>query len=194
MTVIIIGMKSDVDHPIMDYTKLQASLRLDSAKSEVTCFSAIVDAPFVYKTEAALLFLGAIMLALVDKERKVLQAKAISQTDFVKDMERMAGAPADAITQPYDADENLVVKAIKSGKPQGTSDWGVLMSPAVPAAPARLIQASGGIAFTSVYPLKGVGTGGALVYSFFRRDVSDVAGQNDFMRRYTALVSELLKT
>src|SRR5665213_1165904 len=174
----------------MDYTKLKQALEL-AKKKDATLLPVIVNAPFAYKVDAAFLFLGIIMLALVNPEKKVLEAKAISQTDFVEDIDTMAAMPVDNVFIPLDDNENLLVQAINSGQPQTTRDWSSLLHPVMTAEQARFTQASGGIAFTAVHPLNNVGAGGALIYSFFKREDADVSAQDNFTHRYTDLVATL---
>jgi hypothetical protein len=180
------------DQSNVDYTKLRQTL--GSASDDAALYVAAVNAPFEQKVEMAYLFLGIIMVALVDPETNCLLPKAISQTDFVKEIDDMAVIPFDKISIHLDNTENLLVQAITSGQPKTTTDWTSLLNPVMESSQARFTQASGGIAYTAVYPLNGVRAGGALVYSFFERSDKNIAAQNDFMDKYTALVIDVFKS
>jgi hypothetical protein len=177
------------DKPI-DYAKLEQLLEQGLNKDAAERYQLVVNAPFTARAEMAFLFLGIIMLLFVDEKRQALQAKAVAQTEFSDNIDQMAVMPVDAIFIPLNAKSNLLVKAIKSGEPEGTTDWSTLLHPVLDAEKARFTQASGGIAYTAVYPLHDAK--GALVYSFFRRQAGDMAGQDDFMQRYTELVDKSL--
>jgi len=86
---------------------------------------------------------------------------------------------------------NDIVKAILINKPQKTLDWGSLSRPAADRGQARLNQASGGIAYSMVYPLPGPARG-ALLYCYFQYEENIGPGQQQFMERYTKLVSDSL--
>jgi hypothetical protein len=175
----------------VDYAKLRQEL--SAASDDAARFSAVVNAPFEQRIATAFLFLGIIMLVLVDPETKQLVAKAISQTDFVKEIDNMAAIPFDKIHISLSDSDNLLVQAITSGQPKSTADWTSLLNPVMEPSLARFTQASGGIVFTAVHPLDGVGAGGALVYSFFQRSDTNSAAQNDFVVQYTDLVVDALK-
>lgn len=52
-----------------------------------------------------------------------------------------------------------------------------------------LSEASGGIAYSAVYPLEGLPCGGAMIFSYFQYVNNIGEAQHDFMRQYLKLVS-----
>jgi len=175
----------------IDYAKLQLALE-QAVSKDGDRYAAIVNVPFSFTVAMAYLFLGIIMLVFVNEKRQAVQATAVAQTDFADNIDAMANIPAEAIFIPLTADTNLIIKAIKSGKPQASKDWSDLMRPVVPDEQARFLQASGGISFTAVHPLED--SKGAIVYSFFRRETMDIPAQEDFMTHYTQQVSNFLQS
>jgi hypothetical protein len=181
---------ADKAQPSIDYAQLEQMLQV--AKNSDGFYQQIVNVPFNFKAETAFLFLGIVMLALVNGQTKNIEAKAISTTDFVEEIDSMAAMPIDQVFIPLRDDKNLLVQAIKEGEAKNTNDWSYLLRPVMNAEQARFTQASGGIAFTEVHPLKGTGDGGVLVYSFFDREGADAKAQDEFTAKYTEIVTKAL--
>lgn len=184
-------MADTPDGPVFDYDKLRQFLAAAPDGAELE--GAIVNAPFtVNKPETALLFLGIMVLLLANKETGTIDRIALSNTELAKNTTDISYKPFEEIKIPLDYDENILVKAIKSNKPQDTTDWRFLFEPALTAEQARLNQASGGIAYSAVWPLSGINDGGALIFSYFQYLQGIGTAQHEFMKCYSALVIDRL--
>jgi hypothetical protein len=182
-------MPSPHDQTGIDYEVLRQ--KLQSAQSDKQLFEDIVNIPFTFRVELALLFLGIIVLLLVDKESGTINRIALSNTELAKNTTKVSYVPFNEIKIPLTNPENLIAKAIATATPQGATDWKYLFVPALNEEQARINQASGGIAYSAVYPLASRG-GGALIFSYFQYQSNIGKDQEDFMERYTALVDKSL--
>ena len=176
--------------PQIDYEAIQQLLQTANNKQDL--YQKIVNAPFEYTVPTAFLFLGIIVLLFVNPETGNIDRVALSETELAKNTTDVSFVPFDEIKIPIDHDENIIAKAIRTGKYQDTIDWKFLFEPALTPEQARLNQASGGIAYSAVYPLTGVKEGGAMIFSYFQylQNIGDP--QHDFMSRYSQLVSDSL--
>ena len=174
---------------MIDYQQL--SQILNATKNDKELFYQIVNAPFKYQVEMAFLFLGIIAFLLIDEKTGIIQRLALSETDLADDVAKVSKLPFKDIVIKITDSENLIVKAIKSGKCQGTSDWQELLRPAFSPEQARINQAGGGIAYTAVYPLQARNKG-ALTFNYFQYENEIGEQQNNFMERYAAIVDEAL--
>jgi hypothetical protein len=155
-------------------------------------FDAIVNAPFTsLKVETAFLFLGIIVLLLVDKASGTINRIALSNTELAKATTDVSVKKFEEIKIPLGYEKNLIAKVIKTGKPFMTSDWKYLFAPALKPAEARVNQANAGIALSAVYPLS-VRDGGAMIFSYFQYPEQIGSAQKSFMEKYTAVVSQYL--
>ncbi len=177
------------DFPVLDYGRLTETLK--QPKSDAELFQAIVNTPFEYKVETALMFLGIIVLLLVNKETGKIDRVALSSTDMAQSTTNVSVVPFEEIKIASDHPENIIAEAIRSAKTQDTTDWKFLFDPALTPDQARINQASAGIAYSAVYPLQARG-GGALIFSYFQyqQDIGDA--QRQFMEKYAALVDSVL--
>jgi hypothetical protein len=181
------GLDSTTDG--FDYDNLGRVLA--AAKSD-DLYQTIVNAPFKYKVETTFLFLGIVVLLLVNKETGTIDRVALSQTELAKNTTDVSVVPFNEIKIPADHNDNIIAKAIQTGTPQDTTDWKFLFVPALTPDQARINQASGGIAYSAVYPLD-VAEGGALIFSYFQYLQGIGEQQNEFMKTYSQLVTERLK-
>lgn len=165
---------------------------LGATNSEDELFHAVVNAPFHDPLQTSLIFLGIVVLLLVNKETGMIDRIAVTDNELAAGTKKMSVKKFEEIKIPVGHTENIIAKAIESGEPQGTGDWQYLFTPALTAQEARFNQAGGGIGYSAVYPLKDVRDGGALIFSYFLypKDLGSV--QRDFMEKYTKLVSEWL--
>lgn len=168
----------------LDCAQLKKSL--DSA-DDSDLYARIVNGPFDHKVETAFLFLGIIVLTLVNPETGIIDRVALSDTELAKNTTEVSLVPFDEIKIPVSHAENIISKAIQTGIPQDTTDWKFLFMPALTAEQARINQASGGIAYSAVYPLA-IPTGGALIFSYYQYSHDIGEQQRDFMERYAELV------
>lgn len=174
---------------VIDFDRLRQTL---SETPGDKLFVALVNTPFqVNKIETAFLFLGIIVLLKVDREEGVINRIALSDTELASRTTQVSSVPFSDIKIPLDHSENIIAKAIQTGKPQDTTDWKFLFEPALKPDQARINQASAGIAYSAVYPLK-ERDGGALIFSFYQYPQEIGSSQEKFMQRYTALVDKIL--
>jgi len=178
--------------PDIDYAELKQTLA--ACKNDKELFEAIVNAPFTYQLQVALMFLGIMVLLLVNKKTGTIDRIALSKTELAKGTTDVSVKRFEDIKIPVDYPHNVIAQAIKTGQPQGTADWKNLFAPALNSTEARLNQASGGIGYSAVYPLIGARDGGgALIFSYFQypQEIRDM--QRRFMEKYSQLVTAALK-
>jgi len=165
-----------------------------AASDDAALFSAIVNSPFTLLTvPTAMLFLGIVVFLQVNKETGLIDRIALSNTELAQNTTDVSVVPFSEIKIPVDHNENIISQAIQTNTPQDTTDWKFLFEPAMSAEQARLNQASGGIAYSAVYPLS-ARNGGAMIFSYFQYQSEIGAPQHDFMRAYTDLVNKYLST
>lgn len=187
---IIDVMKSSAMSQGIDYEQLKTTLA--GAETDLELYRAIVNAPFSFKIETTLMSLGIIVLLLVDKKNGMIERIAISNNELAKRTKSRSAKKFEDIKIPISHPENIIAKAIETGTPQSTTDWQYLFVPELSPQDARFNQIEGGIGFSSVYPLIGARDGGALIFSYFQYPERIHTPQEDFMERYTSLVSERL--
>ncbi len=184
-------MKSDKGNNVQFLTaKLNETLSAADDKEKL--YDSIVNAPFVYTVDMAFLFLGIIVLLLVDNKSNTINRVRLSNTEQAKQTTDVSTVPFSKIKIPYDTDDNVIARTIKSNKPHVTSDWKYLFSPVLNENQARINQASGGIGLSCIFPLD-ITRGGALIFSFFQFDGTLNEAQKKFMKEYTAIASKELK-
>lgn len=174
----------------LDYDRMGAML--NAAKDDVALFAAIVNTPFEFKAETAFLFLGITVLLQVNKKTGMIDRIALSNTDLAKSTISVTSVPFNEIKIPLDSQENIIAQAIRSGQPHDTTDWNFIFTPALTAEEARINQASAGIAYSAVYPLKSR-DGGAIIFSYFQYEHNIGEAQREFMQRYVVLADKALQ-
>ncbi|MBC7707765.1 hypothetical protein H7Y63_00900 [Polaromonas sp.] len=152
----------------------------------------IVNAPFEYKVATALLFLGIVVLLKVDDDGVNISRIALSDTELANNTAEVSYVPFNEIKIPLEHPENIISIAIRTGKPQDTTDWKYLFEPALTPEQARLNQASGGIAYSAVYPLVGVDKGAAIIFSYYQYMQNIGSSQRAFMQQYSQIVTDAL--
>ena len=173
----------------LDYTHLERELT--GLKTRSALYRAIVDTPFTYKVDMARLHLGIIVLLLANKKTGMIDRVALSNTELAKGTTDISVKKFEDIKIPADHPENYIARAIRTKKPQFTTDWQYLFVPALTPEDARFNQAGGGIACSSVYPLTD-GVDGALIFSYFQYPEQMGDAQEVFMKTYAVLVSRQL--
>ncbi|HSX33374.1 MAG TPA: hypothetical protein VLF91_03500 [Candidatus Saccharimonadales bacterium] len=153
-------------------------------------FRAAVNAPFQNKVEAARMYLGIVVLLVVDS-KGVIHRVALSNTELAKGTTSVSVKKFEDIKVPLEDADNVVACAIRTGTPQATADWHYLFTPALTAEEARFNQAAGAIAYSAVYPLPGK-RGGALIFSYYQYPERIGRVQKRFMAFYSQLVSQHL--
>lgn len=166
--------------------------KLDDAKTPSELYKAIVNSPFDLKIEMALMFLGIIVLLLVDEKTGVIRRVALSDTELAQGTLQMSAKPFEEIEIPLVEPHNVIAMAVRNQKSYVTTDWQYLFMPALTPSQARLNQAGGGIAYSCVFPLSAK-AGGALIYSYFQFSGKVRSSQRKFMQAYTDIVDERLK-
>jgi hypothetical protein len=167
---------------------------LSDAPSDEALFNQIVNAPFdTHKVETTLLFLGIVVLLLVNKKTGQIDRVALSQTEMALRTTEVSAKPFNEIKIEIDEPENIVAAAIRSGEMHDTTDWNFLFKPALTAQEARINQANAGIAYSAVHPFT-ARDGGALIFSYFQYKDSVGHEQYDFMKAYTELVNNRLNS
>lgn len=148
----------------------------------------IANQPFGYPKEMALLFLGFIVLYIVDETSQTLRIRGFSDTEYYREsVSGMKFEPSDYCPQ-LDDPRNLICKAIRDHKPQLTKDWATLTRPESDIEVARFNQANAGIGYSTICPLNGH-TRGAIMFNYFQYPENSSKDQADFMSRYTQIAS-----
>lgn len=187
---IIAVMSSIADTSAMPYDEMQN--KLNAAADQETLFKAVVNLPFDYKVPSTLLFLGVIVLLLVNKKDGTINRIAVTDNERADGAKKMSVKRFEDIKIPLNYKDNLIVEVIDANKPRGTADWQYLFNPVLTPEEARLNQAGASIGYSAVYPL-GVGDGGALIFSYFEYPEGIGQPQRDFMKKYSDMVTECLK-
>jgi len=166
---------------------------LSADQSDEHLFGAIVNAPFHNKLHTTTLDLGIVVLLMVNKKTKNIDRVALSDTEPARWAVKMTPVPFKEIRIPVDDPDNIIAKAIKSGKHQKTSDWKYLFTPALAPEAARFNQAGAGIACSYVYPLLDARDGGALIFSFYQPMETINIRHQHFMSSYADIAAQALK-
>jgi hypothetical protein len=175
----------------IDYTALTQALAAAQNKDQL--YRAIVDAPFHFKIETALMSLGILVLLIADKKTGVINRVALSDTELAKGTTTVSVKRFEDIVIPLEHEENVIAQAISKNKPLMTTDWYYLFTPALSAEEARFNQAGGAIACSAVYPLADLKDGGALIFSYYQYLENIGSRQSTFMKRYSKLVADTLQ-
>jgi hypothetical protein len=180
-----------LEDPQIDYSQIIQSFNAATDKAEL--YQLIVNAPFSYRVATAHMFLGIIVLLFANPETGNIDRIALSETELAKNTTDVSYVPFNEIKIPLNHPENIIATTIRTRKPQDTTDWKFLFEPALSAEQARLNQASGGIAYSAVYPLTHIPKGGAIIFSYFQymNNIGDL--QHHFMHTYSELVSRSLQ-
>jgi hypothetical protein len=180
----------------IDYAALEAALI--STTDQASLHNAIVSAPFNYPVFAASLFLGIIVLLIVDKTTGTINRVAITDNIHAERAKRRSIKKFEDIKIPLHHHENIISKAINTGDAQFTVDWQYLFVPELTADQARFNQADSGIGFSAVYPIKSglirTKAVGALIFSYYQFPEKVGRHQRNFMRKYADIVSRALST
>jgi hypothetical protein len=182
-------MGASSNQPAIHYDSLREELK--NANSDGKLFAAIVNAPYKFPLETTYLFLGIVVLLQVNLKTKTIDRIALSDTELAKNTTAVSVVPFKSIKIPLSDPANIIAMAIDHNEPQDTTDWKFLFQPALTAQEARINQASGGIAYSAVYPLKSR-NGGALIYSYYQYQGQIGKKQQEFMKRYSAIVDQAL--
>jgi hypothetical protein len=173
----------------MDYDKLKKALT--AAKDDPGLFRVIVNAPFDQKLEAAFMFLGILVLLLVNKETGTINRIVMSDNEMTDNINKVSVVPFKKIMIPFGDKDNIIARALATGIPQDTTDWRFIYSPVLNPVQAHINQASSGISYSAVYPLE-VRDGGALIFSYYQDSGHVGNKQLEFMKKYTKLVANVL--
>lgn len=179
-------------NPTIDYKALRAVLHAPVANDK-ELFRRIVNTPFrELKVETAFLFLGIIVLLMVNKKTGEIDRVALSNTELAKLTTDVSVIPFEEIKIPLGHHENVIAQAIEKNEMQDTTDWKYLFEPGMSAEHARINQANAGIAYSAAYPIK-ARDGAAMIFSYYQYEGAIGKAQHEFMRKYTEIVQDLLK-
>lgn len=176
---------------IRQFCEMLQKEHLLGAKTKEELFYGIVNAPFSDPSKAVSIDLGIVVLLLLNNETGMLDRVALADTELAKGAVNMSVKRFEDIKIPGDYEENILIKAIKTGKPQVTDDWKYLFIPDLTPKQARFNQAGAGIECSVVHPLQ-IDGGGALIFSFFQPPENIGPIHNTFMGDYVNVVSESL--
>jgi hypothetical protein len=182
-------MDSSAETTDIDYDGLLARISLANADH---VYSVIANAPFKNTIDMGLLFLGFIVVYIVDSQTNEIQLKATSNTEeYELAVERFDFKPK-SYHLNFDKDkDNTIVQAIATGKSQSTCDWVTLNRGETAPDVVRINQANSGIACSIIYPFNSA-VKGALMYNYYQYQEQIGSPQRAFMERYTELVSTYL--
>lgn len=178
------------DSPIEQYVSSIAKL-LSKTRSDEELYASIVNAPFQNKLHSTTLDLGIIVLLVVDKKAGTVDRVAWSDTEPARWAAKSIPIPIKKIKIPLENKTNIIVKAIKTKRPQKTSDWRYLFNPVLTAVTARFNQAEAGMACSFVYPLSAI-TGGAIIFSYYQPLENISTKHERFMQSYSKIVENSL--
>ncbi|HEX8923419.1 MAG TPA: hypothetical protein VF828_01655, partial [Patescibacteria group bacterium] len=94
-----------------------------------------------------------IVLTLVDEDKQVLKRISLSQTDAAAKAQAASAIPFHQIDIPLDTLDNLLIKTLKTKKPQITHSWPDIFRPTLTEDQARTNQAAAGIKTSMLYPV-----------------------------------------
>jgi hypothetical protein len=180
---------SDVPRDQIDLLLLKNKLAKAKDYKELT--GLIVNEPFKQKVPITFMFLGFIVLIVVNKKTGMLDRVSITKNELAQNTFDVSSVPFEDIKIPLEDPNNLYVRSIKTGEPTDTTDWYFTFTPALTGEQARINQASAGIAFTVVYPLK-FENGGCLSFSYYQYLGEIGENQRRFMSEYTDIASEAM--
>ena len=164
---------------------------LDTATDFETLKDLIVNAPFEQPLAATFLFLGFLTLLITNQQTGLIDRISVSNTELADNTQLVSVVKFEDIKVPLDNQENIIARAIRDQKPYDTTDWYYTFTPALTAEQARLNQASGGIAYSAVFPLT-FENGGVLSFSYYQYAENIGPAQRDFMQAYSTIVSAAL--
>jgi hypothetical protein len=141
--------------------------KLDANLSRDELYEAIVNVPFFRKLETTRLGIGIIVLLLKNSKTGTLDRVALSKTDRAQSAVEISVKKFQDIKIPLSADNNAIIQAITKDEFKIVSDWKYLFLPALTSQEARLNQAGAAIDCSVVYPLSGLHSGGAMIFSYF---------------------------
>lgn len=170
--------------------RIKPQLKPDQTKAEL--HQSIVNAPFTDVSKVVSLDLGIVVLLLINKKTNMLDRVALADTEMANGAVAMSVKPFKEIKIPADYTENILVKAIQTGKAQKTDDWQYLFIPDLTPKEARFNQAGAGIECSVAYPLD-IPDGGALIFSYYQPPHNITELHESFMEHYASMVSESLR-
>jgi hypothetical protein len=184
-------MPQSSDSIDINFSTLEASLK--SAKTTAARYAAVVNGPFSTPHQTALLFLGIIVLLIVNEQDQTIDRVALSDTTHADATKVVSAKRFEDIRIPLHTTDNLIAEAIASQQPTGTADWEHLFTPELTPEQAHINQANSGIGYSMVWPVNGDTVRGALIFSYFTYPENITQQQHDFMERYAQLVGSYLK-
>lgn len=167
--------------------------QLNEAPNKKQLYELVSNAPFYSKFHTTNLDLGMIVFVLVNLQTRTINRVSYSHTSPAHDAIRVSPKTFQEIKLPLLNDANLTSKTIQTGKPHKTSDWKYLFTPAISEAAARFNQAEAGMGCSFIYPVKNGEVAGALIFSFYQQIETIGKRHQDFMKKYSTIVSQSLR-
>lgn len=169
------------------------SRQLSEAPNKKQLYELVANAPFQSKFHTTNLDLGMIVFVLANLKTKTIDRISYSHTSPAHDAIRVSPKTFQEIKLPLIDDTNLTSKTIKTGKPHKTSDWKYLFTPVISETAARFNQAEAGMGCSFIYPVKNEELMGALIFSFYQQIEAIGKRHQDFMKKYSTIVSQNLR-
>lgn len=187
-------MNSRLPMPAEQYLKsLEDFLLSLKPKAKQELFQAVVDAPFKDQLEITNFDLGITVLLLKNNKAGMVDRIALSKTKMAEGAVKMSAKPFKSIRIPADNQQNIINKAISTGKLQKTSNWHDLFVPELTQQQAAFNQSGAGIECSLVCKL-GIKDGGAMIFSFYQPLENLDKVHYLFARRYSKLAEKTLNT
>src|SRR3954468_21597518 len=93
--------------PNFDYGALEQTL---ADTTPDTLHSTIVNSPFAFQMQVTMLFLGIIVLLLVDEKNGTINRVALSDTELAKNTTDVSMVPFEEIKIPLNHEENIIAQ------------------------------------------------------------------------------------
>ncbi|MBI2031906.1 MAG: GAF domain-containing sensor histidine kinase [Candidatus Levybacteria bacterium] len=142
-------------------------------------------------TELGYLNLGyrIIVLTLIDEEKGVLKRISLSQTSEAEEAQKASAVPFHEIEIPLNAESNLLIRALKDGKPYVTHHWPDIFRPILTDEQALKNQTAAGIKTSMIYPviIKDKPSG-VLIFSMIKGEEEVFENELDLIKGYTDVV------
>ncbi len=142
-------------------------------------------------TELGYLNLGykIIVLALINKEKNLLERISISQTDEARRALSVMSVPFHDVKIPLNASNNFCIQAVNTNSPQTTHQWIDLLTPMYTQEEAKYIQELAGIKTSLIYPVTYHNSPqGVMIFSLNKEEEEVTVEERDLIRSLTDIV------
>jgi len=170
------------------YRDLEQGLRA-AKKDNQNLSQAIVELPFEHAKEMAFIFMGFICYFSLDRSAGHLKLEAATHNDYLNQAMASYDSDGTGFIFPLTATDNSIVQAVLKKEIISLTDWDNMRRPGVEEGVARLNQATSGIAYSLCAP---VGDFGVLGFNLYQPKEALPAESEEFVRRYSELVADIL--